>query len=106
MKAGRLNQRVIIRQSTLVSDGSAGKTETWPAVKTVWASVEPLSGRELLMAQASGSETTLRVRMRYQSFVTANKYRLETSGKTLMIVSVIDTEMAHEELVLECKEVT
>jgi SPP1 family predicted phage head-tail adaptor len=103
MKAGSLNQRVTIKEKSISSDGAGGRVETWTARLTVWASVEPLSGRELLMAAAMGSETTVRVRMRYLPWVSP-KHILTVEGHTYQINSVVDAALGHKELVLECKE--
>jgi SPP1 family predicted phage head-tail adaptor len=106
MQAGDLRERVTIKQVTSTSDGAGGYTESGSsALATVWAAVEPLSGRELLAALQAQSEVTVRVRMRYRSDVTAAMQLLHGS-KTYEVVSPpIDRMGKRRELELMCKEI-
>jgi len=45
-------------------DAHGGNVRTWGTVATVWASVEPLTGRELSEAQQVESRATVRITMR------------------------------------------
>ena len=66
MKAGKLRHRVALeRQGQAVQDPQTGDLMSgWVHLKMVWASVEALSGREFIAAQAAQSEVTARVTMR------------------------------------------
>ena len=46
---------------------SGQKIETWALVEEVWASVEPLRGRELYTAQQENSKVTTKIVIRYQT---------------------------------------
>lgn len=65
--AGRLRHRVRIEQRTLSQNELGGVLEDWQEVATVWAAIEPLSGRELIAAQQVNSKVTARLVIRYRS---------------------------------------
>jgi SPP1 family predicted phage head-tail adaptor len=44
--AGSLRHRVTIQQLTISQDAFGGIVEAWTDLKTVWADISPLSGRE------------------------------------------------------------
>lgn len=114
MRAGRLRHRVAI-QTPVDAQNTRGEVErAYPTVAVVRASVEPLSGRELLEAQQIESRVTCRVRMRYADGVTSHS-RILLLGpdgdpahptRTLNVLSVIDREQRHIELELMCEDVT
>jgi len=85
---GDFTDRVEIQQPTLAADGQGGRLTTWETLATVWAQVEPLSGRELLMAQAAQSQVTYRVSMPHRPDVTP-AMRLMWRTKTLEILAVL-----------------
>ncbi len=103
MRAGRLNQKITIEQVTESRTGSGAVQETWNAFATVWASVEPLNGREYFQAQQETATVTTRIRIRYLAGVTP-KMRVNYDNRIFDIESVIDVNERHRELVLMCKE--
>jgi SPP1 family predicted phage head-tail adaptor len=67
MKAGALNHLITLQSRSTSQDASGGQLLTWSDVTTVWANVNPLSGRELLAAQAVQSSVSHRITIRYQT---------------------------------------
>ena len=43
--AGDLDQRITIEKKSMARDGAGGATATWSTRATVWAKVEPMTGR-------------------------------------------------------------
>ena len=71
----------------------------WTDVATMWAAIDPISGREFYAAEQSQSEVSHKIRCRYRT-------GLDTYGKRrCKIISLIDWEERHESLLLMCKEV-
>lgn len=72
MQAGRLRHRVGIYSVGTTPDGVGDPqaTPTLTLLATVWADVAVLSGRELLLAQQAGNESSVRVRMRWNTTLT------------------------------------
>lgn len=106
MQAGKLNKRVKISQLVTGSPpvDSVGQPNTsWEELNTVWAAVEPLSGREFWAQQQVQSEITTRIRVRYRSDITVGM-KAEYNSKTYVIKYVIDYQEEHKELWLMCSE--
>jgi SPP1 family predicted phage head-tail adaptor len=105
MDAGRLRHRVTIQSVTETRDTSSGAISTsWADVATVWAAVEPLSGREFLAAQAGQSEVVARILIRYMAGVTA-KMRVVHGARIYNIHAVLaDKESGAEHLTLMVSE--
>jgi SPP1 family predicted phage head-tail adaptor len=103
MMAGALRHRVAIEQVAATGDGYGGRTESWTVLATVWAAVEPLSGREYFQAQQAQAKVTHKVTMRYRSGVTPGM-RVKHGSRYFGIVSVLDTGEKNRELVLMCEE--
>lgn len=101
MDPGKLNRRILLQRRVSTRDAIGGEVYTWVDDRTVWAGVEPLTGRELIAAQAKHIEITMRFRIRYQREVTAN-WRLVWEDQIFNILSVTDVDAAHWELELDC----
>ena len=104
MKAGQLDQRVTVERFTSTEDELGQPIEAWAPLFTCWATVEPLTGREFIAAQAAQSEVTARIRMRFRPWMTAED-RVIHNGTTYNIVSLVDVRSENRELVLMCKAV-
>ena len=103
MQAGKLRQRIIIEHRSEAANSFGEVIPTWATLTTVWGSVEPLSGKELLEAQQIASETTHRVRIRYYSSLTT-EMRFKLGSRYLEIVSILNLKEAGRELEVLCKE--
>lgn len=103
MRAGRLRKRVTIQAKTVVRDGYGGETVNWSDMATIWASVEPLNGREYFAAQQEHAEVTTRIRMRYRKAITTSN-RITHANRVYNIHEVINPDMRNRELVLMCDE--
>jgi SPP1 family predicted phage head-tail adaptor len=75
LEAGRLRHRIRIEQLQNLPDShgddyqdpETGETrQEWVEVATVWAAIEPLSAREFIAAQATQSQITARIVIRYR----------------------------------------
>lgn len=67
LRAGALTRRITLQQRATTQDTFGGQSITWTDVATVWAAVEPLTGRELLSAQAVQSTVSHQITIRYQA---------------------------------------
>ena len=106
MRAGRLRHRIAIRRKPVAAgqDSFGEPTYTPEVYDTLWASVEPLSGRELLEAQQMAGEVSIRIRIRYRSGITPGMQVL-FDDRELDIEAAIHTEERKRELLLLCREV-
>jgi SPP1 family predicted phage head-tail adaptor len=66
MRAGDLRRRVIVQKRTTTQDTFGQQATTWSDVLTgVPADIQPLSGRELVVAQAVNAAVTHQITMRW-----------------------------------------
>lgn len=82
---------------------SGAPDEAWAALYTVWASIEPLRGKEFIESQAVNSSVAVRIRMRYREGITA-AMRVLHGSVVYSIESVIDPHNRHVELELMCSQ--
>ncbi len=103
MQAGRMRHRIKIQSPVEARNGVGEIITTWATLATVWASVEPLRGREFFDAEQMQAEVSTRVRMRYYPGITA-QMRVLWGSRVLEIVTPIDVNERHKELQLMCRE--
>lgn len=74
LSAGKLRHRVTIERKVQARNATTGEfTDTWEALySSVPAAIEPLSARELVAAQTTGSEVIARIVIRYHSGIDAS----------------------------------
>jgi SPP1 family predicted phage head-tail adaptor len=102
MKAGDLNDRVVIERSTSASDGMGGQTVTWSTLYNLWANVKAVRGRE---AESLGRQVTVEtylITVRYGLTITTHD-RAIWSGKTMNIRSAQDREGTRRWLSIEAE---
>ena len=86
---GRLRERVTIQQATETRNRLGESVASWSTFAERWASVEGLSGREVLQAGQQQTEVTHRVRLRYVTGLKATM-RILWRGRTLEITSLLE----------------
>lgn len=74
VESGKLRHRIEIQEyAYLGQDPETGaELREWREFHSCWASVEPLSVRELVAAQATQSRVTIRVKIRYVDGIDAS----------------------------------
>ncbi len=103
MRAGLMRHRITIESPTETQGADGSMTLTWAPFATVWASVEPLLGREWFDAQREQAEVSHRVRMRFLPGVGHNM-RIMWGSRVFEIESVLNAGERNRELVLMCRE--
>jgi len=107
IEAGRLRHRVVLQNPVETQDQDNGSViVSWQDVATLWASIEPLSAREFVVAQAEDSKVTTRITIRYRSNINA-KMRLYHAAKDQYynIEGVLsDKDSGLEYITLPCSE--
>ena len=104
MKIGAMRHRITFQQPVKMPDGYKGHTVSWQDVATVWAQVEPLSGREYFYAHQIKNEVSHRVRMRYREDITVEMRVKLSEDRHLAIESVIDLQERRQFLEILCRE--
>jgi SPP1 family predicted phage head-tail adaptor len=103
MKIGDMRQRITFQKEVKTADGSKGFTIAWQDVISVWAGVQPLSGREFFQAHQIKAEITHRVKIRYRTDITV-KMRIKHRDRYFEIESILDKKERREELEIFCRE--
>jgi SPP1 family predicted phage head-tail adaptor len=99
--AGRLNQRITLRQRAAGLDALGQESGSWTDVATVWASAEPLRGREFFAAGQVQTEASTRFRIRYLAGVVPTM-QVVWNGAPYDINAVIDVDGRKHTLELMC----
>ena len=105
--ASRAKHRVTIQQPQETPDDAGGRSVEWVSAGTVWAIVEPMSGREIYASSKLQSRVDARITIRYQSELadttTAAKRRLLYGGRVYNIAAIMnrDTDMKAEGTVFQ-----
>lgn len=104
LNAGTLRHRITIQQAQDTQNSYGEPVPTWITFATVWASIEPLSGRELSTYRSIGGTETHKVTMRYLSGLDLDTMQISYNNRTFSINSISNTEERNYELVLTCTE--
>lgn len=104
MRAGRLRHRITIQDKTVVQNSFGEEDITWTEFATVWASVEPLRGREFLDGRMVTAEVTTRIRIRHLDGVRP-EMRVVHGSTNYDVLAVIHLEERNREDQLMCQEI-
>ena len=89
LAAGKLRHRLLIQKPVTTQNTSTGEMQvTWTDVASVWGSMEPLSAREFIAANAEKSEVTGKAVIRHRDDVDETM-RIVYRGKTHNILGVL-----------------
>ena len=102
-RIGKLRSQVTLQTNTQTRDAGGGYADSWAGTATLWARIEPLSGRERLAAQQIEDTVTHRVTIRYRSGVSAQQ-RIAFGVRVFNIRAVLDVDERNEWLELLCEE--
>lgn len=103
IRSGEFDRRISIQARGTTKDSFGQQVTTWTEVISCWARIRPMSGRELIAAQAVQAETTHRIEILYRPTVVP-AMRAVYQGRIFNIESVIDDGTRHETLTLLCGE--
>jgi SPP1 family predicted phage head-tail adaptor len=84
---GALNRRLTLEAPVESADDAGGVTRSYEAAATLWASVEPVSSRGVVEADAPGANVTHRIRIRFSSDITL-RHRFRDVGAVYRIVAM------------------
>ncbi len=107
---GNYNKRISFLQIKLVVDGKPARddygelTGEYEVFKSVWASKQPILGNEFFTALTTDSKVEVKFNCRYTQGIT-NDMRIQHGTEMYEILSAIDVDSAHKELLCYCKAV-
>lgn len=99
------NKRITLQRAIQAEDGVGGTITTWTDLGTVWASVEPIGGREALRAGQLLAEMDTRIIVRWSPLVEGltAKDRI-VRGTTIynIVRPPADRRMGHKQVEIMC----
>lgn len=108
MRAGELRHRIIVQKRATTQDSFGGQSTDWAEILKAWAHIAPLTGRELMAAQAVQSETTHAITLRFNALFArpadVTKYRILWNGRNFDISGSINEDERNRQVVLAAKE--
>lgn len=104
MRAGSLNKRVFIQKRVVTRDAYGAALETWNDWQQRWVSIEPVSGGETLVANATEGRVTHLVTLRYTDDLEP-KMRFRYGTRILAMVAPLNIGERGKEITASCTEV-
>ena len=104
MDIGRLNRRIDILKYEVTRDEYGGEQREWVKVKSLWASIQPVSGTEVFRSQQVDAQNVTTITIRYRKDVTVLN-RIKYLDKTYEIIGNPDVNSDHKMMTLNCKEI-
>ena len=89
MSPGELDRRLVLEAPAESADGAGGVTRSYTVAMTLWASVEPVSARGAVIADAPGATITHRIVIRKRAAVTT-RHRFVEGTTVYRIVTLRD----------------
>ena len=103
MDIGRLNKRVTFCRYSEEENELKQLRQQLKPIKTVWATVEPKSGREYIEADKERPELTYIITVKYQKDITPDMF-IQFKGRLFNIKSIRNIREADEMLEISCTE--
>ncbi len=94
MNPGELDTLVTIQRATETRAANGSVIKTWADIAQVWASFEPISGREAVMAQQLQASVSVKATIRYGTGVTVRD-RVTDGSRVYDVTRVVDVGTRH-----------
>lgn len=103
MDPGKMRHRITFQMPGGGVDEHGDPADVWEDVTTVWAAIDPISGREFYAAEQSQSEVSHKVRIRFRAGLTT-AMQIKFGQRAFRIISIINWAERGEGLLIMCKE--
>lgn len=105
MRAGLLTRRLALEEPVATQNATGEEIITWTLLSEVWATIEPIRGREALLAGAALAimDTKIRIRWSPDVDVITEKWRARYRDTIYNIVSVVHIRIGRREIELLCR---
>ena len=100
---GKLRHQISLLKPIIVKDALGQEIEKLEVQKTVWASIEPLSGKEYFSAKQINSEATVKITIRYIESLLPHLV-VQFGHRIFNIEAIINFEERNKYLQLLCSE--
>jgi len=103
MNPGDLRHRIIFQRLVETTNEVGETVQTLEDYATVWAAIEPTTGREYYEAQKLQPELTYKITVRYLEGITPDM-TIKFKDRTFRITSIINPKELNERLEIMCTE--
>lgn len=100
---GKLRHQISLLKPIIVKDALGQEVEKLEVQKTVWASIEPLSGKEYFSTKQINSEATVKITIRYIESLLPH-WVVQFGQRVFNIEAIINLEERNRYLQLLCSE--
>lgn len=104
MEIGELRHRIALQKFSIAINENGFEVEDWVEIKTVWASVSNLYGKEYFEAAATQSEKTVKFTIRFIAGIDESM-RIMFKGKTYRIIFIDNIKYQNKFLEIKALEV-
>ena len=104
MEIGTLRHRITLQKLIVSTNSNGFEVETWKELKTVWAAVSNLQGREFFAAAAVQAENTVKFTIRYVSDIDPTM-RIIFRNKRYDIVAIDNKKYQNKYMEIKAQEV-
>ncbi|MGN6467972.1 MAG: phage head closure protein [Rhizobiaceae bacterium] len=100
---GRFRTELVLEEVSDASDGMGGEVETWSAVATVFAGLEPVSARSVFAADQTLETVTHLVTLRQEQDIRSGM-RFAKGARVFDILTVYDPDETGRYFICETRE--
>ncbi|WP_031405272.1 phage head closure protein [Geobacillus vulcani] len=104
MNPGLFRHRITFQSFSETTNENGFPVQDWTDVKTVWAMIKTLQGREYYQAATTQNENTIRFVIRYATGINPDM-RIKYKGRMFEILSVINDDERNVTMTIVAKEV-
>jgi SPP1 family predicted phage head-tail adaptor len=108
MQAGKQNRRVAIDVPMTTQNATGEEITDFVELSEVWASIEPIRGREALLNGLNAAQMDTRIRMRWSEALDAmtTEWRIRYKETYYDLISIAHIRTGHRELEILAKSGT
>ena len=99
MRSGPLRNRVILSEKIATQNDHGEEQIIYTEIVTVWASIEPLRGREYIEARQGQAELTHRVRIRFPGTRILARINRVTFGARTFEINAVQNQAERRRLI-------
>lgn len=103
MNPGHLNKRITIQQFSQTINENGFPVEEWVNIKSVWAMIKTVSGKEYMSAAQTQNENKTRFVIRHITDIHPDM-RIVFKNRVFEMQAIINDDEANKTLTIVCKE--
>lgn len=103
MASGAYNVALTYELPAVTRNDSYEAVESFSAIATVWADIDPVSGREYFAGAAVQNDATFKIKIRHRRDITT-RGRFRNGNRIYEITAVINVKERNRELICLCRE--